>query len=57
MYLVGYFFQTDMIFFDEFKVPTIKFGKRFAEEMVFNSNSTEKKQQLTNIFRHEIELK
>ena len=24
-------FQTDMIFFDLFKVPTIKFGKCFAE--------------------------
>ena len=25
------FFQTDMIFYDQFKVPTIKFGKCFAE--------------------------
>ena len=25
------FFQTDIIFFDQFKVPTIKYGKRFAE--------------------------
>ena len=24
------FFQTDMIFFDQFKVPTIKFGKRLC---------------------------
>ena len=28
------FFQTDMIFFDQFKVPTIKFEKRFAEFMI-----------------------
>ena len=28
------FFQTDMIFFDQFKVPTIKFGKCFAEFMI-----------------------
>ena len=28
------FFQTDMIFCDQFKVPTIKFGKRFAELMI-----------------------
>ena len=27
------FFQTDMIFFDQFKVPTIKFGKCFVEFM------------------------
>ena len=27
-------FQTDMIFFDQFKVPTIKFGKCFAEFMI-----------------------
>ena len=28
------FFQTDMIFFDQFKLPTIKFGKCFAEFMI-----------------------
>ena len=28
------FFQTDMIFFDQFTVPTIKFGKCFAEFMI-----------------------
>ena len=28
------FFQTDMIFVDQFKVPTIKFGKCFAEVMI-----------------------
>ena len=28
---ISFFFQTDMIFFDHFKVPTIKFGKCFAE--------------------------
>ena len=28
------FLQSDMIFFDQFKVPTIKFGKRFAEFMI-----------------------
>ena len=28
------FFQTDMIFFDQFKVPSIKFGKCFAEFMI-----------------------
>ena len=28
------FFQTDMIFFDQFKVPTIKFGKCFVEFMI-----------------------
>ena len=28
------FFQTDMIFFDQFKVSTIKFGKCFAEFMI-----------------------
>ena len=27
-------FQTDKIFFDQFKVPTIKFGKCFAEFMI-----------------------
>ena len=27
------FFQTDMMFFDKFKVPTIKFGKCFEEFM------------------------
>ena len=27
-------FQTDMIFFDQFKVTTIKFGKFFAEFMI-----------------------
>ena len=32
--LLHSFFQTDMIFFDQFKVPTIKFGKRFAEFMI-----------------------
>ena len=29
--LLQKFFQADMIFFDQFKVPTIKFGKCFAE--------------------------
>ena len=29
-----HFFQTDMIFLDQFKVPTIKFGKYFAEFMI-----------------------
>ena len=29
-----FFFQTDMIFFDQFKVSTIKFGKCFAEFMI-----------------------
>ena len=29
-----FFFQTDMIFFDQFKVPTIEFGKCFAEFMI-----------------------
>ena len=33
-YLLHKFFQTDMIFFDQFKVPTIKFGKCFAEFMI-----------------------
>ena len=28
------FFQTDVIFFDKFKVSTIKFGKRLAEFMI-----------------------
>ena len=28
------FFQTDMIFFDQFKVSTIKFGKCYAEFMI-----------------------
>ena len=28
------FFQTDMIFFDQFKVPTIKCGKPFTEFMI-----------------------
>ena len=32
--LLHKFFQTDMIFFDQFKVPTIKFGKCFAELMI-----------------------
>ena len=32
--LLHKFFQTDMIFFDQFKVPTIKFGKCFAEFMI-----------------------
>ena len=32
--LLHKFFQTDMIFFDQFKMPTIKFGKRFAEFMI-----------------------
>ena len=27
-------FQTDMILFDQLKVPTIKFGKCFAEFMI-----------------------
>ena len=27
-------FQTDRIFFDQFKGPTIKFGKFFAEFMI-----------------------
>ena len=29
-----FFFQTDMIFFDQFKVPKIKFEKCFAEFMI-----------------------
>ena len=32
--LLHKFFQTDMIFFDQFKVPSIKFGKCFAEFMI-----------------------
>ena len=28
------FFQTDMMFFAQFKVSTIKFGKRLAEYMI-----------------------
>ena len=28
------FFQTDMIFFDQFKMATIRFGKCFAEFMI-----------------------
>ena len=32
-HLVAFFFQTVMIFFDQFKVPSIKFGKCFAEFM------------------------
>ena len=32
--LLHKFFHTDMIFFDQFKVPTIKFGKCFAEYMI-----------------------
>ena len=32
--LLHKFFQTDMIFFDQFKMPTIKFGKCFAEFMI-----------------------
>ena len=32
--LLHKFFQTDMIFFDQFKVPTIKFGKCIAEFMI-----------------------
>ena len=28
--LQKFFFQTDIIFFDQFKVHTIKIGKRFA---------------------------
>ena len=35
MYLIAeVFFQADMIFFDQFKVPRIKFGKCFAEFMI-----------------------
>ena len=32
--LLHIFFQTHMIFFDQFKLPTIKFGKCFAEFMI-----------------------
>ena len=32
--LLHKFFQNDMIFFDQFKVPTIVFGKCFAEFMI-----------------------
>ena len=32
--LLHKFFQTDMIFFDQFKVPAIKFGKCFSEFMI-----------------------
>ena len=32
--LLHKFFQTDMIFFDQFKVPTIKFGNCFAEFII-----------------------
>ena len=32
--LLHKFFQTDMIFFNQLKVPTIKFGKCFAEFMI-----------------------
>ena len=32
--LLHKFFQTDMILFDQFKEPTIKFGKCFAEFMI-----------------------
>ena len=32
--LLHKFFQTDMIFFDQLKVPTIKIGKCFAEFMI-----------------------
>ena len=32
--LLHKFFQTDMIYFDQFKVPTIKFGKCFAEFLI-----------------------
>ena len=28
------FLQTDIIFFDQFKVPTVTFGKFFAEFMI-----------------------
>ena len=31
--LLHNFFQTDMVFFDQFKVPTIKSGNYFAEFM------------------------
>ena len=32
--LLHKFLQTDMIFFDQFKVSTIQFGKCFAEFMI-----------------------
>ena len=32
--LLHKFFQTDRIFFDQFKVPMVKFGKFFAEYMI-----------------------
>ena len=32
--LLHKFFQTNMIFFDQYKVPTIKFGKCVAEFMI-----------------------
>ena len=32
--LLHKFFQTDIIFFDRFKVSPIKFGKYFAEFMI-----------------------
>ena len=32
--LLHNFFQTDMIFFDQFRVPTITFEKCFAEFMI-----------------------
>ena len=32
--LLQKFLQTDMIFFDQFKVPTVKFGKCCAEVMI-----------------------
>ena len=31
------FLQTDMIFFDQFKVPTVKFGKYFTEFMILKA--------------------
>ena len=33
-YLVVEVYQTAMMFFDQFKVPTIKFGKCYAEFMI-----------------------
>ena len=33
-FLHKFFFQTDMIFFDQFKVRTLKLGKCFAEFMI-----------------------
>ena len=32
--LLQKFLQTDMIFFDQFKMPRVKFGKCFAEFMI-----------------------